>query len=201
LVAVNIDLFENINFMILAEIASCLIDQFGEVVLQPEPNAWQVETEKFRLLVLLSEDQTWLRILIPIAPLQQAEAILTQLLAANFDTTLSTRYAVHQDVVWGVFQHPFSSLTETDFTAAINTLIELHQQGFSGFFNQLIEERIRQVIQMAKRQGQSIEATMQTLERFYAEGLMGEMQGDAETREQTLEAWRRQLERLWPEVE
>jgi hypothetical protein len=187
--------------MILAEISSYLIDQFGEVLVQPEPNAWQVETEKFRLLILLSEDQTWLRILIPIAPLQQAEAILSQLLAANFDITLSTRYAVHQDVIWGVFQHPFSSLTETDFTTAIETLIKLHEQGFSEFYSQLIEARIRQVIQVSKRQGQSMEATLQTLERFYAEGLMGEMQGDAETREQTLAAWRRQLERLWPEVE
>lgn len=187
--------------MILSEISNQLIDQFGEIVVQPEPNVWQVEGEKFRLLVLLSEDQIWLRMLIPIAPLQEAQPILTQLLEANFDATQSTRYAVHQNVVWGVFQDTFSSLTETDFTEAITTLIVLHQQGFSEYFNQLIEARIRQVIQMAKRQGQSMEATLQTLERFYAEGMMGDMQGGAATQEQTLEAWRQQLERLWPEVE
>jgi hypothetical protein len=187
--------------MILAEISSSLIDQFGEIVVQPEPNVWQVESENFRLLVLVSDDQTWLRILVPIAPLQEAESILTQLLEANFDVTQSTRYAVHQNVVWGVFQYSFSNLTETDFTEAITTLISLHQQGFSEFFNQLIEGRIRQVIQMSKRQGQSMEATMQTLERFYAEGIMGEMQEGSAAQEKTLEAWRRQLERLWPEVE
>ncbi|MGB3534871.1 MAG: hypothetical protein WBA13_15335 [Microcoleaceae cyanobacterium] len=187
--------------MILAEISSSLIDQFGEIVVQPEPNIWQVEDEKFRLLILLSDDHTWLRILIPIAPLQEAESILTQLLEANFDITQSTRYAIHQNVVWGVFQYSFTALTETEFLAAIATLITLHEQGFSNFFSQLIEDRIRQVILMSKRQGQSIETTMQTLERFYAEGLMGEMQGSSTTREQTLEAWRQQLERLWPEVE
>ncbi len=187
--------------MMIEEISSSLIDYFGEKVVQIEPNAWQVEEENFRLLVLLSDEQTWLRILIPIAPVQEAQAILSQLLEANFDITQSTRYAVHQNVVWGVFQYPFSSVTETDFTAAIATLIELHKKGFSEFFNQLIESRIRQVVLMAKRQGQSMEATMQTLERFYAEGLMGEMEADPQVKERTLEAWRQQLERLWPEVE
>lgn len=38
---------------------------------------------------------------------------------------------------------------------------------------------------------------MQTLERFYAEGVMGEIDDTPEGREQVLTAWRRQLERLW----
>ncbi|MDF0554332.1 leucine zipper domain-containing protein [Kamptonema sp. UHCC 0994] len=79
--------------------------------------------------------------------------------------------------------------------------MSLHQRGISDLFNELIETRIRQIIQVAKLQGQSIQTTLQTLDRFYAEGLMGEMQQGSEPREQTLAAWRRQLERLWPEVE
>jgi hypothetical protein len=89
----------------------------------------------------------------------------------------------------------------SDFAAAIARLISLHQLGLSGLFNQLIESRIRQVIQAAKRQGQSLAATLQNLDRFYEEGLMGEMERGAEGRAQTLAAWQRQLERLWPEVE
>ncbi len=184
-----------------AEVTSSLIDRFGEIVVQTQPNVWQVESEKFRLLVLISEDQTWLKILIPIAPLQEAQPILVQLLEANFDVTQMARYASHQGVVWSVFQSSFARLNVTDFERAISTSLMLNEQGFSDFFSQLIEDRIRQVIQMSKRQGQSIEATMQTLERFYAEGIMGEMQADSQTQEQTLNAWRRQLERLWPEVE
>jgi len=55
-------------------------------------------------------------------------------------------------------------------------------------------------VQAAKQQGQSLEATMQNLERFYAEGLLGEINQTVESREEVLAAWKRQLERLWNEV-
>jgi hypothetical protein len=62
-----------------------------------------------------------------------------------------------------------------------------------------VEVRISQIVGTAKLQGQSLEATLQTLERFYQEGLMGDMQQGASSREATLAAWRYQLERLWSE--
>lgn len=71
--------------------------------------------------------------------------------------------------------------------------------GLDNVFNRLIESRIRQVIQAAKQQGQSLQATMQSLERFYAEGLMGEINQTPEGREEVLTAWRHQLKRLWNE--
>ncbi len=46
-----------------------------------------------------------------------------------------------------------------------------------------------------------METTLQNLERFYAEGIMGDLSGSTQEREQTLSAWRYQLERLWSEVE
>ncbi|MEH1778746.1 MAG: hypothetical protein V7L26_06455 [Nostoc sp.] len=52
---------------------------------------------------------------------------------------------------------------------------------------------------LTKQQGQSLQATMQTLERFYAEGMMGEIDSSAKGREEVLTAWRHQLERLWNE--
>ncbi len=67
-------------------------------------------------------------------------------------------------------------------------------------FNQLVESRIRQIIEAAKQQGQSLEATLQNLDRFYEEGILGDLEQGADSREQVLAAWRRQLERLWPEV-
>lgn len=183
------------------DINSRLIEKFGEVVTQVEPTVWQVETSDFRLIVILSVDQSWLRILIPIAPVQTAKNILEKLLEANFDQTQQTRYAIYQDVVWGVFQHYRESLTLADFSDAINILMSLYEKGLSEFFKDVIETQIIQVIKAAKLQGQSMEATLQTLERFYAEGLMGELEGTSEDREKTLAAWRQQLERLWSEVE
>ena len=183
------------------EITNTLKDLFGESVEMPAATSWQVETPNFRLLVLLSEDSSWLRILLPIADVLEAQPFLDQLLEANFDTTLETRYAIHQNLLWGVFQHNFATLATADFAAAVARLLALQQRGLSDFFGDLIETRIRQIIKAAKMQGQSVETTLQTLDRFYAEGLMGEMELGRESREQTLAAWRYQLERLWPEVD
>jgi hypothetical protein len=180
------------------EIAGTLIELFGaEVVQAIAPEAWQIDSMTFRLLVLLSEDRTWLRVLLPILPLREAEAILPQFLAANFDETQETRYALHDGVIWGVFQHNLTTLSHLDLTSAITKLLSLYQVGINDVFDRLIETRLRQIIQAAKQQGQSLQATMQNLDRFYAEGLLGEIDQTPKMREQILEAWRRQLERLW----
>ncbi|NJL62616.1 MAG: CesT family type III secretion system chaperone [Methylacidiphilales bacterium] len=184
------------------EIESVLTDLFGGTdVNNVASGSWQVETENFRLLILLSDDTSWLRILLPIVPIQEAQPFLEQLLEANFDDTHSCRYALHQNVVWGVFQHNTNSLTTDDFEDAIAQLISLHEAGLNDVFNNLIESRIRLIVTAAKQQGQSLAATMQNLERFYAEGLMGEIEQSSEAREQTLATWRYQLERLWNEEE
>ncbi len=186
--------------MNLLEITPTLQNLFVESVATPSPNSWQVETDKFRLLILLSDDEYWLRILIPIAPKEDAQPFIEKLLEANFDITLETRYAIYENVLWGVFQYNFATLTVADFSAAIQSLLNLKERGISSYFNEFIENQIRQVIKAAKLQGQTFEATMQTLERFYAEGLMGEIDMNSEYREKTLAAWRYQLERLWSEV-
>jgi len=189
------------------EIASTLTELFGttdvgglaQPVVDIAPGSWQVDTPTFRLLVLLSEDNTWLRVLLPIVPAQEAQPFLGQLLEANFDDTQEVRYALYEGVVWGVFQHNSSTLVSADFFNAINRLVSLHQAGLNDVFNRLIESRIRQIIQAAKQQGQSLQATMQNLERFYAEGLLGEIEQTPEAQAEVLAAWRRQLERLWNE--
>ncbi|MDB9310728.1 hypothetical protein PN471_19285 [Aphanizomenon sp. CS-733/32] len=183
------------------DIAGTLTELFSaEVVKSIAPGSWQVETADFRLLVLLSEDNTWLRVLLPIMPLQEATAFMTQFLEANFDDTQETRYAVYDDVIWGVFQHNSGTLTNGDFANAIARLISLYQAGVHDVFNNLVETRIREIIKAAKQQGQSLEATMQNLDRFYAEGLLGDIDQNAQGREQVLAAWQRQLERLWMEI-
>ncbi|AFZ22416.1 protein of unknown function (DUF1821) [Cylindrospermum stagnale PCC 7417] len=184
--------------MTLEEIASTLTELFGaETVDAIAPGSWQVETSAFRLLVLLSEDHAWLRVLLPILPVQEAQPFLEQFLEANFDDTQEVRYAVHDGVVWGVFQHNSGTLTSADLSNAIARLVSLHQVGLDDVFNRLVETRIQQIITAAKQQGQSLPATMQTLERFYAEGMLGGLEQTPEAREQTLAAWRRRLESLW----
>ncbi|MGC1395163.1 MAG: hypothetical protein WA828_12860 [Coleofasciculaceae cyanobacterium] len=180
------------------EITNSLQELFDPATVQlSSPGAWQVETSQLRLLVLLSEDESWLRILIPIAQAQEAEPFFQQLLAANFDDTQETRYAINQNVLWGVFQHNRERLATEDFAAAVARLVNLKEQGLSNSFDQLVDNRLRQIIQAAKQQGQTLESTLQTLDRFYQEGMLGDLDQDAQSREQVLNAWRRRLESLW----
>ncbi len=184
------------------EIGSTLTELFDPASVQAiTPESWQIETSGFRLLVILSDDHSWLRVLLPIMSAQTAQPFFEQLLEANFDDTKQTRYALHQGVLWGVFQHTCQSLVQSDFSDAIAQLVALHQLGLSDVFNQLVESRMRQIIKAAKQQGQSFEATLQNLDRFYEEGILGDLEQGAESREQVLAAWRRRLESLWPEVE
>lgn len=181
------------------EITQILNTLFGDSVQVAEPESWQVEAENLRLLVLLSDDQTWLRALVTIAPGQEAEPFWQHLLEANFDDTQETRYALFQGLLWGVFQHNLESLTVQDFQQAIVRLMELHQRGLDDSFSQLAEVQIRQIIRAAKLQGQSLEATLQTLDRFYEEGVMGDINAGEQARGEFMGAWRYQLSRLWDE--
>lgn len=184
------------------EIATTLSETFEPTTVNAiAPGSWQVETPGFRLLVLLSDDQSWLRVLLPIMSAEAARPFIEQLLAANFDDTQEVRYALQQGVIWGVFQHNTDTLVQTDLADAIARLVSLHQAGLNDVFSQLVESRMRQIIFAAKQQGLTLETTLQNLDRFYEEGILGDMEQSSQSREETLAAWRRQLERLWQEVE
>ncbi|MGD1905923.1 MAG: hypothetical protein ACFB0C_08015 [Leptolyngbyaceae cyanobacterium] len=183
------------------DITPILQTRFGADLQINSADSWQVETSEFRLLVLLSADHSWLRILVPIAPAQEVQPFLQQLLAANFEDTLEGRYALHKDILWSVFHHDVASLQPDAFDAAMTRLLAIKQQGVEPFFNVMMESQIRQIVYASKRQGQSLEATMQTLDRLYSEGVMGDLSQGNDYQSKVLGAWRQQLERLWPEVE
>ncbi len=188
------------NTMTPDDITGLLSELFGGTVEADPPESWQVVDGDSRLLVLLSEDRSWLRVLISIAQAQEAQPFLERLLEANFDDTQEARYALYQNVLWGVFQHATATLTPDDLKRAIARLVAMKQKGLSDTFRQVADSQIRQIIYAAKMKGQSLEETMQSLERFYREGLMGEMEQSPDQRDRVLGAWRYQLERLWDEV-
>lgn len=181
-------------------ITAYLRDRFSDAVMVSPPDAWQVDTPELRLLVLLSQDGSWLRALTPLMPLGEAQPFLHQILGANFDLTQAVRYGCHEEVLWGVFHHDVHTLAVTDLATAIDQLIQLKAGGIDPFFNALLDSQLRQIIEAAKSQGQSLEATLKTLDRFYSEGMMGDMGEDPAYQAQALAAWQRQLERLWPHI-
>lgn len=186
--------------MQLEDLTSFLTEIFGSAVQHLDPESWQVDTPEFRLLILLSEDLSWLRLLLPIAPLAEVQSLLAEVLEANFDFTQEARLALHQGVVWAVFQHSLITLQPEDLSAALGRLVVLQQRGISECFNLSVQKRIREIIQIAKQQGQSLETTLQNLDHLYQEGVMGDMDQDRQSLDATLAAWRYQLERLWSEV-
>jgi len=188
--------------MKITEISPVLERLFNSEDIQHDADeAWQVRNSQIHLLVILSEDHSWLRLLTPVASADEAQSLFPQLLEDNFDRTQAVRYALNQNVLWGVFHHPLESLVTEDLESAIASLVSLKEKGLSSSFNQLIEKQIMQIVRAAKAQGQSLESTYQTIDRFYQEGVMGGIDQDPEQREQFLAAWKAQLERLWSEVE
>lgn len=180
------------------DLTDVLTAKFGEAAQYAPPDAWQVETEKMRLIAITNPPL--LKLMTPIVPIAEAQSFVTQMLEANFDQTQEARYAFHQNVVWGISQLDFEALTSPLLERAIDQLTEMKMQGTEVFFSRLMETQLTQIITAAKLQGQSLEDTIKTLDRFYAEGIMGEM-GEQAYQEKAMAAWRKQLERLWPTVD
>ncbi|MCC0176370.1 CesT family type III secretion system chaperone [Waterburya agarophytonicola K14] len=188
--------------MKITEISSILEKLFEtEDIKHDVEEAWQIKNSEIHLLLLLSQDRTWLRLLTPIATASEAQSLLPQILEDNFEATGEARYAINQNVLWGVYHHRLETLVAEDLESAIASLSSLAEKGLSSSFNKLIEKQIIQIVKAAKAQGQSLEATYQTIDRFYQEGVMGGLDGDPAQRKQFLAAWKMQLDRLWSEVE
>ncbi len=182
------------------EIQTLLTARFGEKARQLDPDSYQIDTPDYRLLVIFSAEQSWVRMLVPIAPAAEAMTFIEEFLAANFDDTLETRYALHQGVLWGVWQHSVSGLTSADFSTAIDRILELKQVGIDRAFRDFATKQVREIVKIAKQRGDTLAQTMQTLDRFYAEGIMGDLGTTEAVRQEMMTAWRYQLERLWSEA-
>ncbi|MDB9494531.1 hypothetical protein PN441_02215 [Spirulina major CS-329] len=187
--------------MDIAAIAPLLTNLFPAVAIAaPTPNTWQVELPDARLLILLSEDQAWLRLLLPLAPQPEAEPYLESLLALNFDLTQEVRFALHQEVLWGVFQFNRLTLTLEDLEAAIARLLKLAQSWRDEAFRYQSDRQLRQIIAAAKAQGQTLNQTLQNLDRMYSEGMLGDLGPTEEVKDRILLAWQTRLSLLWEQV-
>ncbi|HBQ98640.1 MULTISPECIES: hypothetical protein [unclassified Roseofilum] len=182
------------------DINKVLDELFGDQITEVSPGSWKINRENLRLLVLLSDDESWVMGLAPMAPVEEAKPFFEDLLESNFEFTQETRYAIHQGVIWVVYRHQLEGLKPEPFAEAIGRLTRLQEEGLTPYFQSQLERQLRMIVEASKAQGQTRESTLQTLHRFYEEGMMGELSENAQEREQVLAAWKKQLERLWPEV-
>jgi hypothetical protein len=182
------------------DIKSFLTNRFGRGLTVADADSYQVDTPDYRLLIILSAQRSWVRMLVPIAPAAEAMTFVEEFLSANFDDTLETRYAINQGVLWGVWQHSVAGLTTEDFNTAIDRSIDLKRVGIDRAFQDFATKQVKAIVSIAKQRGDTLEQTMQTLDRFYAEGVMGDIGATDDIRQEMMTAWQYQLERLWNEA-
>ena len=150
-----------------ADIHSLLTTRFDSTLKIVDADSYQIETPAYRLLVILSAEQSWVRTLIPIAPAADAITFIEEFLSANFDDTSETRYALQQGALWAVWQHSVAGLTSEDFSMAIDRSVELKRVGIDRAFQDFATKQVRAIVSIAKQRGDTLEQTMQTLDRFY----------------------------------
>ncbi|MEM9137310.1 MAG: hypothetical protein AAGB01_08175 [Cyanobacteria bacterium P01_F01_bin.42] len=160
---------------------------------------WRASLDWGEMVMLLSEEDSWLRLMVPISSVSQAQPFLQELLELNFEATTIVKYAIAQQMLWAVFNHPLASLQEADVAIALERLIALREQGLSNCFEIHADRQVSLIIAASKRQGLTLESTLQNLERFYREGIIGDLSDTDATIQLTLDRWRSRLERLWSE--
>lgn len=186
--------------MNLESLLSHLNSKFETPLSEAGENFWRHTWDSGELILMLSEDQSWVRMMIPIASMTQAQPFFQELLELNFEETTLVRYAIAHGMLWGVFNHPMETLQVKDIELAFNCLLTLQQQGVTRCFDVHADRQVRLIIQASKRQGLSLKATLQNLERFYREGIIGDLSDSGATIQLTLTRWRDRLERLWADV-
>ena len=71
-------------------------------------------------MIITDETNDRMRIVAPIAEVDSLDSdTLLNCLTANFHTALDVKYAVSNDLMWCVFIHPLSPLTEKQLQSAV----------------------------------------------------------------------------------
>jgi len=96
-----------------------LIEKFDEKAIATG-NSVTFSLNERELLMVYDEKADRMRIITPVAPSGIAtEEVLIRMMQANYDAVLDVRYAMANDIVWTVFIHRLSSLTQDDFLSGI----------------------------------------------------------------------------------
>jgi len=98
---------------------STLIQKFDEDA-KINDNSVEFSLNERDLFLVYDTKADRMRIITPIAQAALAnEDVLIRMLQANYDSVLDVRYAQANNVIWVVFIHPLSSLTQDDFLSGI----------------------------------------------------------------------------------
>lgn len=81
---------------------------------------WQLFYNELPMMVLTDEKNDRMRIIAPIVEVNKLdEGLLLDCLTANFHSALDVKYAISNELLWSVYVHPLSPLTEMEVTSAL----------------------------------------------------------------------------------
>jgi hypothetical protein len=87
-------------------------------------NAISFQLQGFNFIIIYDEKADRMRIVCPVAEIKDVTSEQLKLaMEANFHTALDARYALSNEIVWSVFIHPLSDLSEDLFISAIEQVL------------------------------------------------------------------------------
>ncbi len=96
-----------------------LIKKFDKAA-QAQGNAVQFTLQERDLIFVYDENADRMRVITPIANAALADdALMQRMLQANYDAVLDARYAVANDLIWAVYIHKLSTVTQDDFLSGV----------------------------------------------------------------------------------
>ena len=110
--------------MNLARLEEVIREVVGEV--QGKPGFWNFTVSGVRLLCIVDEAHNRMRFMAPVTRVSSlSEKHFSDMLKANFHTTIDARYSISNEIVYTAFLHPLSSLTPEDTRSAIGQVASL----------------------------------------------------------------------------
>lgn len=81
---------------------------------------WQMKLKELPMIVLTDSVNDRMRIIAPIIEASRLdEDLLLDCLTANFHSALDVKYAISDNVLWSVYVHPLSPLSEAEVRSAV----------------------------------------------------------------------------------
>jgi hypothetical protein len=94
--------------------------------LRGRPGLWQATIDDVSFYVVTDETHDRMRIIAPITKVEPNDTrTLWTLLAANYDSALDAKYAIHDGVIWATFLHRLSWLSAGELDNAIDQVVNL----------------------------------------------------------------------------
>ena len=91
-----------------------------------KPGYWRAVVGGRAFIVITDEKADRMRVISPIAKADDLdEKLMFRMLQANFDTALDARYSIAKGVLWSLYLHPLSALSDRQFLTGLGQVVNL----------------------------------------------------------------------------